>query len=534
MSAFVNTDASKSDVGCDLIEVVQSYMDDYSSETTYVGSKTCEKGGSARNVPLSSRSTSTTAKVIGAVAAVAFAVVALFAYRRVSKRSVHGEEEYCENDKLGDESFDTHSFGEHSTQEGSMLKGGGGSIVAVRMLNPINENVGDTSFRSCAPAPFDECKGDIEESIKSLSRPSSPVAEEPTKDASGEKDRAKLCCNSECVAEMTENIAAATDCCGTARVMDDTKENIAAATDCCGTACVMNDMKENIAAATDCCGTARVVDDTKENIAAATDCCGTARVVDDTKENIAAATACCGAACVSNDMNENFTAVKDHVSEAVTSMEDNTKEDIVAVEENVIQNIADFEEGMDEDIAGVVAAVAAAVSPSADTSTTAGGGAGGAAAAPDSDDADDKDAKAESIDDYANELPSGEYNSHNGHYDEVSPRSGERTKDEDKAALQEKAIERIDDALKNANWVGVLSTANEVAQVAETEADTTDAESVATPYHLKPYCLSRCCIDSDDLGAISDKIVVVGSNLTHEDEVMGVEAFDNSHGVATR
>mmetsp|Transcript_24004 Transcript_24004/g.52210 ORF Transcript_24004/g.52210 Transcript_24004/m.52210 type:complete len:95 (+) Transcript_24004:1-285(+) len=94
-------------------------------------------------------------------------------------------------------------------------------------------------------------------------------------------------------------------------------------------------------------------------------------------------------------------------------------------------------------------------------------------------------------------------------------------------------MEQIDVALKTADWVGVLNTANEIAQVEETDADTTDAESAAAPYQ-KPDCLSRCCLDSDDLGAISDGIVVGGSNLTHEDEVAEIEAFGfEQHGTSS-
>jgi hypothetical protein len=256
------------------------------------------------------------------------------------------------------------------------------------------------------------------------------------------------------------------------------------------------------------------------------------------KENIVAATACCGAACVANDMNENFKAVEDHVNETVTIMEDNVKDDIVAVEENAIHNIEGFEEGMNEDITSIVDAAGASTKAAAAAIgagvTAVAAAASVAATAPDADDADDEDADNEDpnsedpIEGYVSEDCINEDDATLSREEEESSRSDDQINAEDKAAYQESAMEKIDTALKTADWVGVLSTANEIAQVEETDADTTDAESVVAPYQ-KPDCLSRCCLDSDDLGAISDSIVVVGSNLTHEDEVAEVEIFGYEH-----
>lgn len=411
MTAFIASDASKRGAGCDIVEIIQDYMDRYSSEATFMGSETCSKV----NVVTKTRSASTAAKVTGAVGAIVFAMLAFLACKQVTKRSLHDEEEgYDANDKLADQSFDTHSIGDLSTQAGSMLMGGSGDGAA-RMLQPINENPGD--------GPYDECVGDIKQMAKSLSRPSSPVNEveipgETAKDASDEEDCTKLCCGNEC---------------------------------------------------------------------------------------FVAATACCAVACASDDMNENFAAVKEHVGEAVTSVEDNVKEDIVAIEENMTENVAGLGEDIGKDMAGIVEAAGAGTAAAV---VAVGAGAAAAAFA--------VAGTNETVEDDATESEEAE----------LSPSTKEQEKAEDKAALEENALENIDVALKTANWVGVLGVANEMANVVDTDADATDVDSVAASDH-QPDCLSRCYLDSDRLGEISDNIVVVG-NLTHEDDVMQVETFENA------
>ena len=63
------------------------------------------------------------------------------------------------------------------------------------------------------------------------------------------------------------------------------------------------------------------------------------------------------------------------------------------------------------------------------------------------------------------------------------------------------SLENIDEALKSANWVGVLEVAKEMSREEDTDATDSDEEQQVTD----------CGINAEQLGEINDSIVAVGS-----------------------
>ena len=163
MTVYVANDAKKARAGCDVVESIEAYMDD-SSDATFLDSATCDtSNGSNNNTPLSPRNAGSTAgKVIGALGAVALAVLTLVACRQ-AKKGRTADVEYNEYvDKLHDESHDTFSVA--STQDdGSTTLNRSvpeSPHVLVKTLDPIGE--GPDNKRCC---PLDDCVGEAQANV---------------------------------------------------------------------------------------------------------------------------------------------------------------------------------------------------------------------------------------------------------------------------------------------------------------------------------------------------------------------------------
>ena len=88
-----------------------------------------------------------------------------------------------------------------------------------------------------------------------------------------------------------------------------------------------------------------------------------------------------------------------------------------------------------------------------------------------------------------------------------------------KAEIRESALENIDEALKSANWVGVLEVANEMSR--EEDTDATDSDEEQQP--------SDCGIGAEQLGELNDSIVAAGSLIDEKDVAPFDEAWESAN-----
>ena len=142
MTVYVANDAKKARVGCDVVESIESYMDD-SSDAKFLDSATCDTSkGSGGTTPLSPRNAGSTAgKVVGALGALALAVLTLVACRQ-SKKSRTDDVEYNQYvDKLHDESHETFSVASTQDDGSTTLNRSGPESphILVKNLEPIGE-----------------------------------------------------------------------------------------------------------------------------------------------------------------------------------------------------------------------------------------------------------------------------------------------------------------------------------------------------------------------------------------------------------
>lgn len=98
--------------------------------------------------------------------------------------------------------------------------------------------------------------------------------------------------------------------------------------------------------------------------------------------------------------------------------------------------------------------------------------------------------------------------------DEESPRNKEE--------IWESALENIDEALKSANWVGVLEVANEMSREEDTDATDSDEEHP-----------SDCGVNAEQLAELNDSIVAAGSLIDEKDVAPLDEAWESANAAVT-
>lgn len=488
MTVYVANDAKKAKVGCSVVESIAEYMSK-SKDAMFVDSATCDisKGRSGTTLQPRSAGVGVGGKVAGALAALVVATAAMFACRQTQKKRSEqrvDEEEY--NDyvgKLQNDSLDTYSVA--STQDGSVVNKTipeSPPVVQVKALDPIGEGPDDASAKFCpCPTPFDE-KGDL----------ILPLQDE-------EKACHERCCGTDAIEEMNANIAA----------------------------------------------------------------CG-----------VAAAT-CCVATGMSDEMKENFKACNDQAEQVAGEVADNIKDaiedDVALVEENTTRNMVDLGDDMVED-AAAFPGMAAEAGAAAVAAIGAGAVAMAAAAAKattneEADDADDathhtadvdtsfedSDEEAEMDEAVPPPPPKAEHVDEdeveeefqreraytldddmdeeslkslvNVDFEEEEPPALTSASDEEsprnKGEIRESALENIDEALKSANWVGVLEVANEMSREEDTDATDSDEEHP-----------SDCGVNAEQLGEINDSIVAAGSLIDEKDVAPLDEAWESATAAA--
>lgn len=492
MTVYVANDAKKAKVGCSVVESIAEYMSK-SKDAMFVDSATCDisKGRSGTTLQPRSAGAGVGGKVAGALAALVVATAAMFACRQTQKKRSEeraNDEEYDDYvGKLQNDSLDTYSVA--STQDGSVINNKtipeSPPVVQVKALDPIGEgpDADDASAKFCpCPTPFDE-KGDL----------ILPLQDE-------EKACHERCCGTDAIEEMNANVAACA----------------------------------------------------------------------------AAAATCCVAASMSDDIKENFKACNDHAEHVAGEVADHIKEaiedDVALLEENTTRNMLYLGDDMVEDAAAFPglaaeagAAAVAAIGAGAVAVAAAAAKATSNEEAEEADDAthhtedvdtsfEDSDEEAEMDEAVPPPPPKAEHEDKdeveeecqrergntldedlneesltplvNVDFDEEEPPALTSASDEEsqrnEEEIRESALENIDEALKSANWVGVLEVANEMSR--EEDTDATDSDEEQQP--------SDCGMNAEQLGELNDSIVAAGSLIDEKDVAPLDEAWESATAAA--
>ena len=427
MTVYVANDAKKARVGCDVVESIKAYMDD-SSEAMFVDSATCDISNGRNNTPLSPRNAGSTAgKVIGALGALALAVLTLVACRQ-SKKSRTADVEYNEYvDKLHDESHDTFSVA--STQDdGSTTLNRScpeSPHVLVKSLDPIGE--GPENKRCC---PLDECVGEAQANVAACAAATAACCA-----AADVQENFQVCHDQaeQYAGEVADNVRVAIED-DVHLYEENTKMNVSD---------LGNDMADDVAALPGMAAEA-----------------GTAAAT----AAVAAAGACAVAVVAAvtpqrkprTEEDEDEDEVSQDIDDATTVPDvDMSYDDISVVpppppRRKHADTAFDEEESVGSDkVAREHRARVALVSALSMTKNVI-------------------------LDDSLDLDPVPEVSMTTEDEDEdANPRN--------KEAIRESALENIDEALKGANWVGVLQVANEMSREEDTDATDSDEEQPRVP-----------------------------------------------------
>ena len=440
MTVYVANDAKKARVGCDVVESIKAYMDD-SSAAMYLDSATCDISNGRNNTPLSPRNAGSTAgKVIGALGALALAVLTLVACRQ-SKKSRTADVEYNEYvDKLHDESHDTFSVA--STQDdGSTTLNRScpeSPHVLVKSLDPIGE--GPENKRCC---PLDECVGEAQANVAACAAATAACCA-----AADVQENFQVCHDQaeQYAGEVADNVRVAIED-DVHLYEENTKMNVSD---------LGNDMADDVAALPGMAAEAGAAAATAAVAAGAA--CAVAVVAAVTPQRKPR---------TEEDEDEDEDEVSQDIDDATTVPDVDMSYDDISVipppppRRKHANTAFDEEESVGSDkVAREHRARVALVSALSMTKNVI-------------------------LDDSLDLDPVPEVSTTAEDEEEESPApvsdDDEDTNPRNKEAIRESALENIDEALKGANWVGVLQVANEMSREEDTDATDSDEEQPQVP-----------------------------------------------------